>query len=111
MDEMERLLGVRPVPGGRHPSFGTHNALLGLGPTTYLEIIAPDPGSLRPERGTVFGVDTLERPRLVTWALRREALEGLTRDAVSRSLGLGAVQSGGLAPPDCRHHRDSRGSS
>jgi Glyoxalase-like domain len=39
MDEIEQLLGIRPVPGGRHIQFGTHNALLSLGPATYLEVI------------------------------------------------------------------------
>jgi predicted DNA-binding transcriptional regulator AlpA len=43
--EFERLTGVRPVPGGRHPGRGTHNALVSLGSGTYLEILAPVPGS------------------------------------------------------------------
>ena len=30
MDHAEAVLGVRPVRAGRHPAFGTHNALLSL---------------------------------------------------------------------------------
>src|SRR5262249_11322359 len=41
--EIERLLGVRATPGGQHPGRGTRNALVSLGPTSYLEIVGPDP--------------------------------------------------------------------
>ncbi len=39
----EKLTGVKPVDGGRHPHLGTHNALIALGPQLYLEILAPHP--------------------------------------------------------------------
>lgn len=43
MDEVRRLTGVRPKFDGRNAQFGTHSAVIGLGETAFLEIMAPDP--------------------------------------------------------------------
>ena len=91
LDRVEEALGTRPARGGRHPDFGTHNALLSLGPTTYLEVIAPDPTLPRPARGLAFGLSGLPVARLTTWALRCEDIE---RVAASTDVGLGPVESG-----------------
>lgn len=96
MDAVERRLGMRPVPGGRHPAFGTHNALVALGPRTYLEVIAPDPGLDPPSRGRVFGVDGVLEPRLVTWALGDETIDA----TAAAARGLGPVESGRREQPD-----------
>jgi hypothetical protein len=69
--------GVSPQPGGRHPGFGTHNALTGLGGRAYLEVIAPDPEqpTTSPMRTSL---DALTTPALITWAV---ASHDLTADA------------------------------
>lgn len=63
---LEVLFGVRPAPGGRHPMWATHNAILAVGPRTYIEAIAPDQAAGRP--ASLFGLDALDEPRLVAWA-------------------------------------------
>ncbi len=70
MKHMEDLFGVAPSPGGHHPDFGTHNALLGLGPETYLEIIAIDPSLSRPAQSWPFGLSEKQKSKLQTWAVK-----------------------------------------
>lgn len=98
-DEIERLLGVRPVPGGRHAAWGTRNALLSLGPATYLEIVAPDPASSMPARGVLFGADRLPESRLATWVLHTDSIERTAAAASSAGIGLGPVEAGERETP------------
>jgi Glyoxalase-like domain len=70
---VERQLGVELQPGGEHPSMGTHNCLLRLGESTYLEVIAANPAAARPPRPRWFGLDRLtptSAPRLAAWVGR-----------------------------------------
>lgn len=100
IERVERLLGVRAVPGGQHPGAGTRNALIGLGDETYLEIIGPDLDQPKPSRARRFGIDDLRAPRLVTWAAKATDLEGVLRNAKSHGVDLGQVQSGSRRRPD-----------
>lgn len=98
--EIARLVGVRAAVGGRHPVFGTRNALLSLGPSTYLEIIAPDPALPRPAAGRLAELAPGERARLFTWVLRDEAIEARAGGGRARGVMLGAVQQGTREAPD-----------
>ena len=99
-DHIEQLLGVRPVIGGRHPQYGTHNAQVSLGPATYLELIAPDPEAEIPEAEVLFGIDTFREPRFLTWVLRSESIEQTAALAAATGVGLGAVSPGKRIKPD-----------
>ncbi len=73
----EELTGVRPIYGGEHPGFGTHNALVSLGGAQYFEILAPRPGAaLNPMLGDLGESDTLT-PML--WALATDDIVELHR--------------------------------
>lgn len=75
----ESIIGVPSVSGGRHVGFGTANRLIALGPSTYLEIIGPDPSQPTPAFERPFGIDVLEAPRLVAWAVAVEDIEAAWR--------------------------------
>ena len=100
VDRVERRVGVRPVPGGRHPDWGTRNALLALGRERYLEVIGPDPEAAGAERAPPFGIDRLAAPRLVTWALRVDDPAERAARARERGLELGPVLDGRRERPD-----------
>jgi hypothetical protein len=94
MEEIERLTGIAPTLGGRHPGRGTRNALVSLGADVYLEIIAPDPDQPPPPGGRWVGVDRVSTSRLTTWAAKSHDLEKLRRRAAEQGVQLGEVQSG-----------------
>jgi hypothetical protein len=97
---VEELLGVKAVPGGQHPGWGTRNALIGLGDQTYLEIIGPDPDQPKPAQPRRFGIDELKAPRLVTWAAKGTDLQSIVASAKAKGIDLGEVQSGSRRRPD-----------
>ena len=100
IDTAERLFGVRASPGGQHPGEGTRNALIGLVPTSYFEIIGPDPEQPKPPRARRFGIDEIRAPRLTTWVAKGTDLEKFASDAAARGVNLGAVISGSRKRPD-----------
>jgi hypothetical protein len=92
--EIERRLGVAPSPGGQHFGRGTRNALLAIGPRSYLEIIAPDPDQPSPNKPRWFNIESIEAPRLVAWAASATNLSQLVADAARRGVDLGRVTAG-----------------
>jgi Glyoxalase-like domain len=92
--EVEARFGVRARAGGAHTGSGTRNALLALGPRTYLEIIAPDPGQPAPPAPRPFGVDGLRRGGLAGWALACDDIDAAVARARSRGYDPGEVAGG-----------------
>ena len=72
IDYVYQRTGVRAAAGGVHPGAGTKNALLSLGPSRYLEIIAPDPS--QPASSDPRSLAGLKNPALVGWAAHRHDL-------------------------------------
>jgi hypothetical protein len=89
--EMEARFGVRAEGGGQHVGQGTHNTLLALGPTTYLEIIAPDPAQPEPPGPRPYGVDRLVLSGLVGWAVACDDIDLAVEQARAAGFDPGDV--------------------
>jgi len=95
-------LGVAPQPGGKHAGIGTHNMVLGLGPSCYLEVIAPDPDQPTPPHPRPFDLDDpgmhmmLEAgPRLIAWVARTATLDAVVARLGSSQAGTVKARSRG----------------
>lgn len=113
-DWLEGRLGVPLQPGGEHETFGTHNALLSLGPDEYLEVIAVNPVAFAPRRARWFALDDpamharLEAgPSLIHWVAQVDILPpdiealDLSRGENRWTLTVpadGQLPQGGVAP-------------
>src|SRR5215475_7866945 len=100
IETAEKLFGVRATPGGQHPGLGTRNALIALGPASYLEIIGPDPDQPKPGGPRRFGIDDLEAPHLLTWVAKGKSLDKFAADSKAHGIDLGAVIPGSRQRPD-----------
>ena len=89
--QIEQLTGVRATAGGSHPGVGSRNALLSLGPRTYLEIIGPDPHQEAYRTPRVFQLDNISEPRLVTWAANTTDLANCADMSFSDGQSLGSL--------------------
>lgn len=95
--EVEERFGVRPQSGGKHLGAGTHNALLALGPRTYLEILAPDPE--QPARPATRRWQGLTHSRLAGWAIACDDIDGAVARAHRHGYDPGEVIEGGRTGP------------
>ncbi|MEU7525765.1 VOC family protein [Saccharothrix sp. NPDC042600] len=98
--DLAARLGVRAAGGGQHPGVGTHNRLLGLGPHTYLEVIAPDPSQPGPALPRPYGVDGVTSGRVVGWALTVDDIDAAVARARAAGFDPGEVLDGQRRTPD-----------
>ncbi len=94
VEQIGALIGVRPAYGGQHLGLGTHNALLALGPRTYLEIIAPDPAQRHPAGSLPFGLGQLTAPALRAWAAAPSDFDTTVRRSLTDGFDYGQVVAG-----------------
>jgi hypothetical protein len=97
---LHERFGVKAAAGGKHVGVGTHNALLALGPRTYLEVIAPDPDQPDPPTPRPFGLDALSAPKLTAWAVGCDDIEVALNRARARGYDPGAAVEMTRTTPD-----------
>ena len=92
-DYVKAVLGIAPGPGGAHPRMGTHNLLLRLGESAFLEVIAADPAAPHPGRPRWFGLDEAaaqRAPRLAAWVARTDDLRAYPAEMLAE---CGAIET------------------
>ncbi len=98
MRQFEEMTGVRPVFGGRHPGRGTQNALLALGPRTYLEILAPQSDVELPEE--VAWLRDLDEPTPMGFAVSTTDMAATVELLQGRDYVTSDPAAGSRAKPD-----------
>ena len=90
---IEKLTGVKPVPGGQHLNHGTHNALMAIGPKCYLELIAPDPVNKFIGKRWM-AVDNINGPTLTRWSINTQNIIKDAQTLISIKKPLGEIIPG-----------------
>lgn len=93
---VEEQLGVSISPriGGEHDGKGTHNVLLSLGPSSYLEIIAVNRKPRHPPGWSWVG--TVDSPRFETWLVRTTDIDAALAAATLKPGDVYSMSRGDL---------------
>ncbi|MEM6940815.1 MAG: VOC family protein [Pseudomonadota bacterium] len=81
---LESSLGVTVPSGSKHDAMSTHNCVMQIGNSAFLEVIAIDPDAPPPGRARWFSLDAPETqarlgkgPAALTWVVNTNDLDGL----------------------------------
>ncbi len=87
--------GIDAARGGVHEGFGTHNALVGVDESAYVELIAHDPAQPEPGQPRPFGLDDLEPNsiQLCTIVLAVDDIAAATAAVSAAGLDPGPVRA------------------
>ncbi|CAM4179018.1 Glyoxalase-like domain-containing protein [Comamonas aquatilis] len=96
---VSETLGVSLQTGGEHPRMATHNLLLRLGNSMFLEVIAPNRAVQPPLRPRWFALDSLNPqspPSLSTWVARTPNIQKMAAEASEPLGNIEAMSRGAL---------------
>lgn len=92
LEYVRQALGVTPQAGGEHPRMGTHNLLLKLGDSVFLEVISVNPEAPSPNRPRWYELDRPDLnsgPRLATWVVRTNDIGAA---AAASPVSMGSIE-------------------
>lgn len=95
--ELESLTGIRAVYGGEHPHLGTHNAIVSLGPETYIEVIAPRAGAKVSD--DLADLAKLEHLTPVGWAVALDDVRALKQHLAKSGIKTTEPRPGSRTTP------------
>ncbi|MEO8276663.1 MAG: VOC family protein [Thermoanaerobaculia bacterium] len=94
--EFEKLTGVRAAYGGKHPR-GTHNALAALGHSSYVELVAVQPGIPVPAK--LAHLLELETLTPIGWAVAARDVDEIRSGLAGAGLSGGESKEGSRLTP------------
>lgn len=94
ISDFEQKLGVRPIFGGHHKTFGTKNALINLDKGMYLELLAADDKNTLTKPPRWMGIDVLTKNQITRWALKSEQLNRDSSILKAYNPKMGSVSGG-----------------
>jgi len=94
ISDFEQKLGVRPIFGGYHKTFGTKNALINLDKGMYLELLAADDTNTVAKPPRWMGIDVLTENQITRWALKSEQLDTDSSILNAYNTKMGSISGG-----------------
>lgn len=94
INECEEKLGVRPIFGGYHKTFGTKNALINLNNGIYFELLAIDTTNTHIMPPRWMGIDFLTKNQITRWALKSSSLQSDSAIVKKHNPEMGEIRNG-----------------
>lgn len=94
INDFDKKLGVKPIFGGYHKTFGTKNALINLNNQIYLELLAVDDSNTSVSKPRWMGVDLLTKNQLTRWAVKSNNLKQASEVLKKYNPEMGEIKKG-----------------
>jgi hypothetical protein len=100
VNEFEQKLGIKPILGGYHKTFGTKNALINLNNQMYLELLAADDSNSDIAQPRWMGVDLLTKNQITRWAVKSNSLDKDSAILKKYNQKMGEIREGSRITAD-----------